>query len=112
MFIVVRWFLCVQLTIKWVLFHFYLKNIVDLIALKSILINRKPISQLNQHLSLFWKSCMEKSHALSALNDSENMICWLWPDSVRAFHRTTLSASAIIQLYFIINKIIVFMIIF
>ena len=40
------------------------------------------------------------------------MICWLWPDSVRAFHRTTLSASAIIQLYFIINKIIVFMIIF
>ena len=65
MFIVVRWFFCVQLTIKWVLFHFYLKNIVDLISLKSILINRKPISQFNQHLSLFWKSCMEKSQALS-----------------------------------------------
>ena len=53
MFIVVRWFFCVQLTIKWVLFHFYLKNIVDLISLKSILINRKPISQLNQHWVCF-----------------------------------------------------------
>ena len=109
MFIVVRWFLCVQLTIKWVLFHFYLKNIVDLIALKSILINRKPISQLNQHLSLFWKSCMEKSHALSHWMIPK---IWFVGYDLTQFVRSTLSASAIIQLYFIINKIIVFMIIF
>ena len=40
-------------------------GIADLIALKSTLLKRKPNSQLDQHLSFFSKSCMEKSRAPS-----------------------------------------------
>ena len=36
-------------------------GIADLIALKPTLLKRKPNSQLDQHLSFFSKSCMEKS---------------------------------------------------
>ena len=40
-------------------------GIADLIALKPTLLKRKTNSQLDQHLSFFSKSCMEKSRAPS-----------------------------------------------
>ena len=55
-------------------------GIADLIALKPTLLKRKTNSQLDQHLSFFFKIVHGEKSCTVSLNESENMNCWLWPD--------------------------------